>query len=132
MNSYIKSLKFIFVAAILFAPLASFAHAHLKSAEPAPESVISAKLSEVTLHFSESLEVPLCSVDVVKFGSKDLLNTKELIAVGDDTKTLKVNLKDFPVVESKIQVNWKVVSKDGHKMQGSYQFTFKPVEPKKK
>ena len=113
-------------------PGVAFAHAHLHSAEPAQDSVVNKKPHQIKLHFSEALEVPLCSVEVTNKTSemKNLYNTGPIVADPKDPKVLEVELRGFTSERTTFNVSWQVVSKDGHKMNGKYPFTYDPQAKK--
>ena len=113
-------------------PGAAFAHAHLHSAEPAQDSVVVEKPHQIKLHFSEALEVPLCSVEVTSATSEmqNLYNTGPIVADPNDPKTLQIELKGFTPQKTVFKVSWQVVAKDGHKMSGKYSFTYNPQAKK--
>lgn len=112
----------LFFAALGTSP-AVFAHAHLKSHTPASNAEIVTTPQTITLDFSEGIEPNFSGVKVtgpdqaaVKMGKaqRNAENEKQLIVPVEDALTPGV-----------YQVEWQVVSVDGHKTKGHYQFTVK-------
>ena len=127
MKHKIRNIELI-LSLVLMVPGVALAHAHLDSAEPAQDSVVIEKPHQIKLHFSEALEVPLCSVEVTSKTSEmqNLYNTGPIAADPKDPKTLQVELKGFTPQKTEFNVSWQAVSKDGHKMNGQYSFTYDP------
>lgn len=99
------------------------AHAHLKSSQPADNAVIAAAPQELTLSFTEDVEPAFSGVTLLDAGKKTIASEKAQL----DTKQhnrLIVPLKT-PLAAGDYQVNWHVLSVDGHKTQGSYRFSVK-------
>lgn len=105
------------LAAGLLAAAGALAHAHLHMSDPAANATVAAPK---TLHlmFSEKLEPKFSTVEVVSAGAPVAVSVK---AVGD---TLEATPK-APLKAGAYTVNWKVLSVDGHKSDGSYSFTVK-------
>lgn len=119
------------VGAVLLTPSFAHAHAHLHSSEPAKGAVISIIPGELILHFTEALEAPLCKIELKNAASGEVVPLSKADFLSNDPKSLQVQLGEKTLKESAYKVIWKVVSKDGHKMQGDYQFTFKSKIGKK-
>ncbi|HKN05485.1 MAG TPA: CopC domain-containing protein YobA [Buttiauxella sp.] len=101
----------------------AFAHAHLQHQSPAENAVVSTSPQAITLNFSEGVEANFSGITltgpqqtVVKTGTakRNDKNNKQLIVPIDET--LKPG--DY-------QVDWHVVSVDGHKTKGKYPFSVK-------
>jgi len=113
--------KTAFIAALsagLFAAGAAFAHAHLHASTPAANATVTAP---ATLHltFSEKLEPKFSTVEVkTAAGATVAVRAKAAGAVIDATPTAALKPGAYTV-------DWKVLSTDGHKSQGSYSFTVK-------
>jgi methionine-rich copper-binding protein CopC len=101
----------------------AFAHAHLESANPKKDAVLSTPPKQVTLHYSEALEKALCNVEVKDLKSGAVVSENKIQEVGDKHDTLRVELKPTIKSPGKFQVTWKVVSKDSHRMSGNYVFS---------
>lgn len=113
----------LFAAAGLVLAGQAFAHAHLKSASPAPESTISAAPDELDLTFSESLNLKFSGIRLVGPGKTEV-KTGEGMLMDNDTMLM------VPVGETLAAgiytVEWHALSTDGHKSKGEYTFTVKP------
>lgn len=109
-----------FIAILVFAlvlPSAAFAHAHLDHASPKVGSTVAAP-KEVVLWFTEAVEP--------KFSSIEVTNDKgEPVQAGKASRmgaaALRVPVK--PLGPGTYKVNWKVLSVDTHRSQGSFSFT---------
>ena len=101
----------------------AFAHAHLQHQYPAANAAVSASPQAITLTFSEGVEANFSGIT---------LTGPQQTAV--KTGTAKRNEKDdkqliVPIEEAlkpgDYQVDWHVVSVDGHKTKGKYPFSVK-------
>lgn len=101
----------------------AFAHAHLKHQYPAADAAVTAAPQAITLNFSEGVEA--------NFSGLTLTGPQQTVV---KTGTAKRNEKDdkqliVPVEEAMkpgdYQVDWHVVSVDGHKTKGKYHFSVK-------
>ena len=101
----------------------AFAHAHLKHQYPASDAAVTAAPQAITLNFSEGVEA--------NFSGLTLTGPQQTVV---KTGTAKRNEKDdkqliVPVEEAMkpgdYQVDWHVVSVDGHKTKGKYHFSVK-------
>jgi hypothetical protein len=99
------------------------AHAHLKSAVPAPDSVVKPAPTELDLTFTEGLILKFSNVTVtgprraaVKIGEPMLM---------DDDMTLMVPFADA-LAAGHYKVEWRALSTDGHKSKGEFGFTVQP------
>jgi hypothetical protein len=104
-----------FLATALATP--TFAHPHLLSATPAPNSIVAAP-RQLALHFSERL--------VVRFSSVDILNPAGAAvpmasAPAADGMGLVLTPR-APLGPGVYRVNWRAVSVDTHRLEGSYVF----------
>ncbi|WP_414158399.1 copper homeostasis periplasmic binding protein CopC [Pseudomonas sp. BNK-45] len=121
------SLKNLFTTTALLASLLGassvFAHAHLKSSNPAADSSVVAP-NELRLMFSEGVEAAFTQVTISKDGAP--LEVKSLATEGADKKTLIVTPAATPLRAGKYQVQWHAVSVDTHKSEGSYSFKVSP------
>ncbi|MDQ0456695.1 copper homeostasis periplasmic binding protein CopC [Rhizobium paknamense] len=100
----------------------AFAHAHLSAASPADKEKRATSPSDISLTFTEALDV--------KFSGIDLSSGAEKIKTGDaslgpDGKVLKVAVPQ-PLKPGTYTVNWHVLSVDGHKTNGTLTFTIAP------
>jgi copper transport protein len=108
------------LALVLATPVLGWAHASLVSSDPAAKSLLRASPSRVRLVFSEALEPSLGRISIV--GSDGAVI--KLAAAGDPHD---VNALIAPVPRAlkagAYRVAWRVVSADGHRVEGSYVFT---------
>jgi methionine-rich copper-binding protein CopC len=101
----------------------ALAHAHLTTSIPAEKAAVTAPLSEIDLGFSEELELKFSGIAIIGPG-------KAAVATGqarlqDNGKTLTVPVTD-KLDPGSYTVEWHVLSTDGHKTKGSYEFTVSP------
>jgi len=101
----------------------AFAHAHLKSAEPA-QNTAAASPAALTLHFTEGLEPALSGIEVIK-EDHTKVSLEEARTISGDDRSLVVPLSE-PLAPGVYTVNWHVLAKDGHKSKGTYTFTVTP------
>lgn len=101
----------------------AFAHAHLKTANPAVGGTVALAPSELDLTFTEGVNLKFTGVKVtgpnkaiVKIGQASLKN-------GDLTLVVPISQTLHTGVYS---VAWHALSTDGHKTKGTYKFTVKP------
>ncbi|MDQ0559947.1 methionine-rich copper-binding protein CopC [Rhizobium mesoamericanum] len=120
-----KRYRFIALSAIALLGLAGqvFAHAHLTASTPADKATLTTSPAELDLHFSEEL-------DITFSGLKILAPDKTVVKTGEPTlmnggKTLMVPLPET-LGPGAYEVEWHVLSTDGHKSNGTYGFTVKP------
>ena len=107
-------------AMVLATPVIGWAHASLVSSDPAANSLVHASPTRLRLVFSEALEPSLGRISLV---GGDGVSIK-LAATGDphDVNALVAPLS--PALQpGSYRVDWRVVSADGHPVQGSYVFT---------
>ena len=119
-----RHIKILTAATLLIlAPQIAFAHAHLVEANPAEKALIQEKPTQVVIKFSEELEPSLSKIEVKELTTGKVVSANKTETTGDGRDTLQVALNSIGESKGKFQVNWKVVSKDSHKMKGSYEFT---------
>ena len=111
----------VFLASVIISP-AVLAHAHLKQQSPAADSVVSATQS-LTLNFSEGIEPGFSGV-VVTDAHKQVVKTGAVTRDEKNKAQLIVPLAQT-LATGTYQVDWHVVSVDGHKTKGSYHFSVK-------
>ncbi|WP_128177224.1 copper homeostasis periplasmic binding protein CopC [[Pantoea] beijingensis] len=111
------------ILATLFLSQHALAHAHLASAEPADQATISASPTTLTLTFTEEVEPSFSGVKMVNAEGKEIATGKTVVD-STDKKVLHIPLST-PLVADAYQVDWHVLSVDGHKTKGSYRFTLK-------
>ncbi|KZQ39030.1 hypothetical protein A3N57_23710 [Enterobacter cloacae subsp. dissolvens] len=100
----------------------ALAHAHLQQQIPAADSQVVAPQT-LTLTFSEGIE-PAFSGVVVKDAQGNVVKTGHIQRDAQNKAQLDVPLAQT-LVTGTYQVDWHVVSVDGHKTKGSYHFSVK-------
>jgi methionine-rich copper-binding protein CopC len=94
------------------------AHAALVSANP-PRDATVAPLRTVQLTFSAHIETRFSTVEIVTPSGQKVAGES---AVSADNRTLTATLAR-PLAPGPYRVEWRIVSADGHRMQGDYGFT---------
>jgi len=102
---------------------AALAHAHLKHQFPAADAAVSESPKALTLSFSEGVEQNFSKV-MLTGPSNQLVATGKPTRSGSDDKQLEVPI-EAPLKAGHYQVQWQVVSVDGHKTKGSWAFSVK-------
>lgn len=121
MTKRIASLA-VFIA-VLGSSSAAFAHAHLKNQYPASNAEVTTTPQVITLDFSEGIEPNFSGVKVTG-PEQAAVKTGKAQRNAQDEKQLIVPINDV-LKPGAYQVEWHVVSVDGHKTKGNYQFTVK-------
>jgi copper resistance protein C len=108
-------------AALLAVAIATpaFGHAHLSKAVPTPGATVS-QPNEVQLTFTEPLEPAFSSIELRDAAGKRIETEKTQVK----DNVMRVPLRSLPAGTYK--VNWRVLSVDTHKTEGSFSFTVKP------
>jgi len=117
----IVSIAFFLTA--LGASSQALAHAHLKSHYPASDAVVTSAPQVITLDFSEGIEPGFSGIKITGPENK-VVKTAKAQRSAQDEKQLIVPVEDS-LIPGAYQVEWHVVSVDGHKTKGNYQFTVK-------
>ena len=93
-------------------------HAHLVSSVPGDGESLAASPPVIRLVFSEPVEAGLSQI--VVWSARDSLE----IRVRADSTDAQTLVADVPhLAPAEYQVDWRVVSADGHPVEGSYRFT---------
>lgn len=121
-------MKYIFsiVAAIFLATTIStstFAHSNLGGSNPKDGEVITEPLKEVVLEFDGQIEQG--SFIDIKTKEGQVVELQEII-IGEGTLTGTV-VEPFP--NDEYQVNWSIISADGHPLEGEFSFIVNVVVP---
>jgi methionine-rich copper-binding protein CopC len=111
------------VVAALAGSAPAFAHAHLKSASPAPKSVVKAAPTEISIDFTESLEPKFSAIEVTDAAGARV-DTGDVHVATDNARHLIVGLK--PLHPGSYTVAWHATSIDTHKTDGTYTFEIAP------
>ncbi|WP_318393170.1 CopC domain-containing protein YobA [Enterobacter sp.] len=101
----------------------AFAHAHLKHQYPAADAQVDAAPQALTLNFSEGIEPQFSSVKITGAKQQDIKTGA--VKRNENDKTQLIVPLEQPLIPGHYTVDWHVVSVDGHKTQGKYQFSVK-------
>jgi methionine-rich copper-binding protein CopC len=99
----------------------AFAHAHLKTSNPADGTTITAMPSALSLSFSEGLELKLSGATLKGSDGKQVATGAASLGPNDD-KRMSIPVPG-PLSAGTYTVDWHAFSNDGHTTHGSYQFT---------
>lgn len=102
---------------------AALAHAHLKTHSPASDAEVSPAPQVITLDFSEGIEPNFSGIKVTG-PEQVVVNVGKARRNAQDEKQLIVPV-ETALQPGRYLVEWHVVSVDGHKTEGDYQFTVK-------
>lgn len=100
-----------------------WAHAHLEQQTPAANSEVSPSPHSLTLNFSEGIEGNFSGV-TLKGPNQQNIAIGKAVRNENDKKQLIVPLTES-LTSGLYTVEWHVVSVDGHKTKGQYQFSVK-------
>ncbi|MTC71483.1 copper homeostasis periplasmic binding protein CopC [Providencia sp. wls1914] len=125
-NQVKSSWRKLSAVAVLFLGMSfqqAFAHAHLKDQLPAEGAALEQAPEAITLNFSEGIEVNFTKVNVTDANKQEIKTGKAALDPSNNTKVIiPVESK---LAAGKYDVQWSVVSVDGHKTKGNYSFTVK-------
>lgn len=110
-------------ASLLLVSQAVLAHAHLKASQPAANAALDASPQALTLSFTEDIEPAFSGVVLLDASQKPVVSEKAQRDAQQHSRLI-LPLKK-PLTAGDYQVNWHVLSVDGHKTQGSYRFSVK-------
>jgi len=109
-------------ATLGFSQLA-LAHAHLKAPVPADNAVVERAPQQLTLTFTEDIEPAFSGVEMINAQQQPVaLEKAQLNPQQHDQLIVPIAQ---PLASGQYQVNWHVLSVDGHKTKGSYSFSVK-------
>jgi methionine-rich copper-binding protein CopC len=100
-------------------PLIAWAHAFPQAEQPLVGSTVSTPPSRVTITYDAPIESLFAKLEVLDQAGQEQAQGPP--AVGPDHRTLSVKLK--PLKPGDYTVKWSVVAEDGHRTEGSYNFT---------
>ncbi|WP_058960175.1 copper homeostasis periplasmic binding protein CopC [Type-E symbiont of Plautia stali] len=101
----------------------ALAHAHLKTPVPADKAVIDSSPQNLTLTFTEDVEPAFSGVEVLNAQNQPM--AVEKAKLNDKQHDQLIVPISKPLPSGNYQVNWHVLSVDGHKTKGSYAFSVK-------
>ncbi|MEV5767765.1 copper resistance CopC family protein, partial [Micromonospora sp. NPDC052213] len=107
------------VAALLLVPAApAAAHNTLQSASPAKESRLTTAPTQVKLTFMQKLDPAFTTIALTDAAQAKVATGEPVVTGTTGTVTI-----DRPLANGTYTVAYRVVSADGHPVQGSYRFT---------
>ncbi|WP_430788947.1 copper resistance CopC/CopD family protein [Virgibacillus flavescens] len=119
----------IFILVLTFTqPLPVEAHTSLTEATPASGSKLEKSPQEVRLTFSSKIAPNLSTASINIQNGEPVKDTTE--AISEDQKSILLKLPDLE--SGNYTVDYKVVSVDGHPVEGTYNFTLNLPAPVKK
>ena len=101
----------------------AWAHAHLKTATPAPDSTVQATPDAVAIDFTEGVEPSFSSIEVQDATGQRVDKGAASTAPGDN-KRLSVDVR--PLQPGTYTVTWHATAVDTHKTDGTFRFTVRP------
>jgi methionine-rich copper-binding protein CopC len=101
----------------------AFAHAHLKNSAPADKAAV-ASPSELDLTFTEELTLKFSGITITGPDKTEIKLGDAMLE--DGGKVLMVPVSD-KLAPGSYTVDWHVLSTDGHKTNGTFSFTVKPL-----
>ena len=118
-----RLLRLVAVAVPLWALLpagAVSAHAQLDSSEPAPSSILEAAPERVVLDFNEPVQTQARSIDIYAADGTRVMIGEALVSDDDPTVIYAEGVP--PIPDGVYAVAYRVVSGDGHVVEGAYTF----------
>jgi methionine-rich copper-binding protein CopC len=117
-----RGLLLLLPALLLDVPTAR-AHAMLERASPAVGSTVRSAPAEITLRFTEALEVAFSTLQVTGPGG-ERVDAGDMHVDGSGKTVLHASLK--PLTPGVYMVAWRAVSVDTHVTRGDFKFTVAP------
>jgi copper(I)-binding protein len=108
------------VPLLLLSAGAAFAHAHLKTAEPAVDSTVTTPPTHLTIAFTEGVEPKFSTIEVRDSKDQRVDKADPHTAPADATR-LSVSLAALP--PGLYTVVWHATAVDTHKTEGNFHFT---------
>ncbi len=113
-----------FLAAAL-PPDPAGAHASLVEARPAHRAVVARRPARVVLVFSDAIEGPFSTLSVLS-AAGERVDRADVQVLAADPHEISVGLPEG-LPAGAYTVKYRVLSADGHVVEGSYRFTVKPA-----
>jgi methionine-rich copper-binding protein CopC len=114
-----RAIRGVLALALLLLPVAAAGHAMLVRATPPPRATLRLAPARAQLWFSERLEPAYSTVAVWREGAR--VDHPEAVVAAEDGRSLTVPLP--PLERGVYQVMYRVLSVDGHVVEGSYSFS---------
>ena len=109
--------------ALLLLPVEAAAHAVLVKSSPARRAALTAPPARVELTFNERLEPAYSTLSVWAAGNTRVDDGKTVVGP-EDPRRLSVGLP--PLKAGSYSVKYRVLSVDGHLVEGTYPFDIRP------
>ncbi|MBO2942963.1 copper resistance protein CopC [Paenibacillus sp. F411] len=119
MSKSIKAAALLFIMLLILShPTDVWAHSKLTASEPAAGSDVNDVVSELVLTFNENIDPKLSSLTITNAeGQSSALSA--VTVTGQEMKAVLENALPSGTYE----VQWKIISADGHPIQDKYSFT---------
>ena len=118
----IKKILVLAVASLFAFPIAAFAHGAMVQATPAADSNVLTAPAEVSIEFDGKLQIigntNVNSIEVTD-NQGQLISSPTSVVEGNKIST-KLQLTD---ITGLVSVHYRIVSEDGHPVEGDYSFT---------
>ena len=118
----IKKILALAVASLFAFPIAAFAHGAMVQATPAADSNVLTAPAEVSIEFDGKLQIigntNINSIEVTD-NQGQLISSPTSVVEGNKIST-KLQLTD---ITGLVSVHYRIVSEDGHPVEGDYSFT---------
>jgi len=118
----IKKILILCAALMIVAPVSAFAHGEITQATPAADSTVITAPSQVSIEFDGKLQtIGNESINSITVTDDQGQVISDPVSVVDGTKiSNKLLLTD---VTGLVSVHYRIVSEDGHPVEGDYSFT---------
>ncbi len=116
MRAFTLSVLVLGAASLSLGSRVAYAHAHLTRAEPRAGSTVAPAPQQVSLWFTEGLESTFSAVEVLDASGARVDQGEAAI----DGSMMRISLKPLP--PGTYKVNWRALSVDTHKTDGSFSF----------
>ncbi len=126
--SYIRILIFMifsFAATFMVGGVSALAHAYLDHPLPEAESQLHESPNQLMLGFSEDVEEQFCTIALFHENRTEVTISKPLHGGSNDQLIVELP----PLSDDVYDVNWQVLSVDGHVTEGSYRFSVNRTLP---
>ncbi|MCW2319152.1 methionine-rich copper-binding protein CopC [Rhodoblastus acidophilus] len=100
------------------------AHAHMKGASPAPNSVASTPPETIRIEFNEKIEASVSAIEIV--GSGGIVGANGKATTESSAPNALIVKPAQPLASGVYEVRWRAVGVDGHPMKGAYKFEVRP------
>lgn len=115
----------LLVVAVIAAPQLTLAHSHLKASDPDKNATLTAAPPHVALTFSEPVELNFSAITIIAPDKSRITAGQISHGKDGDARVLEAPLTMTAAAGTYI-VEWRVLSADGHKMKGSFEFSIRP------